>query len=94
MYIYREQQTAYINSYFYAKFHPLLCMCVKCSFPAFQAVSADWGLTQCNYFKEEGCGIDMVLLKNPFQVKNKSVLQSEWQRKGKKRQKKKEISGL
>jgi len=26
------------------------------------AVSADWGLTQHNYFKEEDCGIDMALL--------------------------------
>lgn len=69
MHTYIELQTADINSYFYGKFCPLLCMCVKCFFPAFQSLSGDWGLTRCNYFKEQDCGIDMALLQNPVQLK-------------------------
>lgn len=69
MHTYIELQTADINSYFYGKFCPLLCMCVKCFFPAFQSLSDDWGLTRCNYFKEQDCGIDMALLQNPVQLK-------------------------
>lgn len=70
MYTYTHRTADCLHKFiFYGKFHPLLCMCVKRFFPAFQSVSADWGLTQGNYFREQDCGIDMALLQNPVQLK-------------------------